>query len=513
MMNATDAISDRLRVVVVVVVLMAGVGGVIAGSDRVTSLRSSAVDTDSTEPLRLESAPRSTFNELNSVEDIDKNASADRDAAIASGDVLILNFTDPELQSAMIQGKTKATVPTVRDLLSSDQFDLLLRQTDAESNAKQLNLSAGINNGATKLVTGGGKTYMLIDTRSAVFDSRGNTVAASPSETFKARVKWEEGGTERNASTTFDITPRTAEFDAPDGEIIVSASKHQTISGSTTLAPGSKLTVRVRSDGPSAFIFTNTTRVERDGNFSLEFDFSNVGSNVSFKLNVMTPDIESPSNGFITQSPIATVVVEDQVFKNTENQSVRIRISRFDKGGFVTIHDKSYLNENIGYNESLRGVLKVTANQTSVQIPLDRPYRDNGTLIVVPHFDTNENDKFEYRSNGGAVDRPYLGPDKEPIVTSASVTIRPPNGLSASSKAATDVPQSHSSQKDASGAMNEEAKESKNANVKTTAGGGTSSDGVAGSSEIGSFLPAVAVIGGGLLLGFLITVLVLRWKR
>lgn len=515
MTNATDAISDRIRVVVVVVVvLMAGVGGVVAGSDRVTTSRS-AVESASSGPLTLETAPLSTFDELLSVDQINERATNERDAAIASGDVLILNFTDPELQSAMLKGTAKGIQPTARDLLSSDQFDLLVRQTDAESNAKQLNLSAGIYNGTARLVTGEQRTYLLIDTGGAMFDTGGKTVAAEPTESFEASVTWKTDGEMHNATESFEITPRTATFDTQDEEkVIVSASKHQRISGSTTLAPGSKLQVRARSTGPSAFIITKTTRVNPGGDFSLEFDFSNVGGNVSFELNVMNPGIESPTNGFITQSPTATVVVENQVFESTENQTVITQNSRLDNGGFVTIHDKSYLDENISYNESLRAVKKVNKNQTAVRIPLDKPYRKNGTLIVVPHFDTNDNGKFEYRSNNGTVDRPYLGPDKEPIVTSASVTIEQPTGMSANSKEnASYAASANSNQKGANGATNKEERASNNADGKTKAGGGTSGDGTTGGSELGSLLPAVAVIGGGLLLGFLIAVLVLRWKR
>ena len=60
---------------------------------------------------------------------------------------------------------------------------------------------------------------------------------------------------------------------------------------------------------------------------------------------------------------------------------------------------------------------------TNVRITLDRPYTHNGTVIIVPHLDTNNNTKYDFITSSGREDRPYLGTDGDPIVASANVTV------------------------------------------------------------------------------------------
>jgi len=62
-----------------------------------------------------------------------------------------------------------------------------------------------------------------------------------------------------------------------DGEsVTLAAASNATLSGETTLDPGTELRVLLRSSGENAFLLTNDTTVRADGRFVATFDASTV---------------------------------------------------------------------------------------------------------------------------------------------------------------------------------------------------------------------------------------------
>ena len=87
-------------------------------------------------------------------------------------------------------------------------------------------------------------------------------------------------------NATFTVEASATELDADPVE--VGAASNQTITGSTNYAPGTELTVRVRSSSdvsPGVFN-TDTVTVQPDGTFSAQFDFSEQSAGDTFSVTV-----------------------------------------------------------------------------------------------------------------------------------------------------------------------------------------------------------------------------------
>ncbi|WP_436908285.1 BGTF surface domain-containing protein [Halosimplex marinum] len=72
-----------------------------------------------------------------------------------------------------------------------------------------------------------------------------------------------------------------------DGKVVVDAAAQQTITGETTLDPGTTLSVRVTSRSSSSpFLMQVETTVDDDGTFAASFDFGDVSAGTPFEVTV-----------------------------------------------------------------------------------------------------------------------------------------------------------------------------------------------------------------------------------
>lgn len=91
-------------------------------------------------------------------------------------------------------------------------------------------------------------------------------------------------GEREEVSTRFTVVERTASFDAD--EPLEVPSDEATVSGTTTVAPGSTVTVSVRGTGERGFQKTAEATVEADGSWSATLDFSDVEAGTAFTAEV-----------------------------------------------------------------------------------------------------------------------------------------------------------------------------------------------------------------------------------
>ncbi|WP_255494093.1 BGTF surface domain-containing protein [Halarchaeum sp. CBA1220] len=92
----------------------------------------------------------------------------------------------------------------------------------------------------------------------------------------------------QNVSAEFSIDEAETTFDADPIE--VTATENAMISGTSTAAPGSDVTIRVRSDSSeNPFIKTVDTTVTSNGTFSGTFDFSGISVDTEFTANARGP--------------------------------------------------------------------------------------------------------------------------------------------------------------------------------------------------------------------------------
>jgi len=108
-------------------------------------------------------------------------------------------------------------------------------------------------------------------------------------------------------STGFEIVERDGAFDLNDEDLIeVEASSGQEITGSTNVAPGSEVQIRIRGTGDARFSKSlSEIIVDSDGTFAGEFDFSdrNVDDEFTATLrDVVTEDDNPEEDGLVVEA-------------------------------------------------------------------------------------------------------------------------------------------------------------------------------------------------------------------
>jgi PGF-CTERM protein len=145
---------------------------------------------------------------------------------------------------------------------------------------------------------------MILDQDGADIDDRfiGNFTVREESELVR-------GNNDQSVEAEYRILDRELEFDTNteiggEGGIEVEAAANQTINGTTTIAPGSEVSITVRSTGDSPFLLTEDAIVQEDGMFNASFDFSNVSVGQNFTVDA--------SGSYEDDPEVDGVVVEAQ---------------------------------------------------------------------------------------------------------------------------------------------------------------------------------------------------------
>ncbi|QIO22073.1 BGTF surface domain-containing protein [Haloarcula sp. JP-L23] len=91
------------------------------------------------------------------------------------------------------------------------------------------------------------------------------------------------------SATVVGVGPALADQSATvdDDSLPLASAEQQVVTGETSIAPGTELTVRLRSnDAAAPFLHQQTARVADDGSFAAVFDLSNVAPNTSYELTI-----------------------------------------------------------------------------------------------------------------------------------------------------------------------------------------------------------------------------------
>lgn len=114
-------------------------------------------------------------------------------------------------------------------------------------------------------------------------------------------------------------------------------------------------------------------------------------------------------------NPEATIVFEDQTSNGT---AVRVNSVNLSQSGFVAIHDRS-LTRNNSTVGSVIGVSQRLSAGPHQDVVVDlysvdgrefnqSELQENGTLVAMAHFDSNDNGEFDFVQTNGSVDGPYF---------------------------------------------------------------------------------------------------------
>lgn len=378
---------------------------------------SETIDQMAVEAVTIRTAPGSRFDDVDpggSVSDLTTEKET-----IAAGDVLVVEVASAELSNALASD-SEETDPNARLLELVRSGELEIRIADSDSSAT-LDLSATNETGGLRVIpeTDGSGASILIDTEQAVFEDETTGVTPGGLDVVIG------DRADEPVSKHVTVTPRNASFETDEnGRINLTVDANRTITGSTTVAPGTNLTVNIRSKEPTAFNITRTARVREDGTFSLRVDFGNVTKGTRFEVTIPDEGFASAAtDGILTATSTASVRLTPQRVGTDGPQTVVVESINLSEGGFVTVYDQSFLtSDRSEAPESYRGSSEYlrAGSHTNVTVTLDNAYEGEGTLVVVPHLDTNDNEAFD--SHNASVDEPYRGADGGAIIAIANVS-------------------------------------------------------------------------------------------
>ncbi|WP_210424099.1 DUF7282 domain-containing protein [Halorussus ruber] len=114
----------------------------------------------------------------------------------------------------------------------------------------------------------------------------------------------------------------------------------------------------------------------------------------------------------------ASVTINEQ---ETDGEQVVVESVTMPEGGFIAIHDSSVAEAPIA---SVLGnsVYLEPGTHENVTITLARPITEDQTLVAMPHFDTNDNEVYDFVLSTGELDGPYTA-DGSVVVDQANVTV------------------------------------------------------------------------------------------
>lgn len=146
------------------------------------------------------------------------------------------------------------------------------------------------------------------------------------------------------------------------------------------------------------------------------------GSVVALPGGQLTAQQDDETNG-------ASVTFEEQTSNGT---TVVVDEVTVPEGGFVTMHDSTLLEgEAIGSVVGVSEYLEPGTHENvtvdlfdveGIEFAEDERLEDGETLIAMPHFDTNDNEVYDFASTNGTEDGPYT--DEDGAVTDpANVTV------------------------------------------------------------------------------------------
>ncbi|MBX0286488.1 hypothetical protein EGH22_09125 [Halomicroarcula sp. F28] len=160
--------------------------------------------------------------------------------------------------------------------------------------------------------------------------------------TFETNVTDADASDSETIEVTHGEAGTEASLDYEGDTLNVKNTGGQTISGNTTLDPGTVLSVRIEStDDTDQFVFESEAMVQEDGSFSVTGDFSEYDSGTEFEVTVLDGDTELTSADGEVVAPTHLVYDGDTLnVQNSDNQTVSGNTT-LDSGTELTVRIQS----------------------------------------------------------------------------------------------------------------------------------------------------------------------------
>jgi len=277
-----------------------GTGQGVTESDDVATV---TLEERSTETLRMWTGSSGEISSVSDLEDVTEaieEGQITQSSDVAVGDLAVHQLEASGFEGALDARENEEVSSEFETLVTSGPLNLTIEEASpgANQDASELNLSYGDN--VTVIADGPNDTYfVVVDTGDVDFDAPRDEELPSDEDTeleTNVTVLQDDAGFDFTDDEAFDDDENEetlVEFTAEEPEASidepfnVSQASGQTVSGTTNVAPGTELTVRVRSQSgvSPSFLKTASPVIQPDGTFSATFDFS--GQNVGDEYDVV----------------------------------------------------------------------------------------------------------------------------------------------------------------------------------------------------------------------------------
>ncbi len=188
----------------------------------------------------------------------------------------------------------------------------------------------------------------------------------------------------------------TINKEAATDNVVVENATGQSVSGTSTYAPGTSLSVRLQAKSGSPYQFIKgpfTTQVEEDGTWEVDgLDMTSDTAGVSAAGSTFTVSVtkgnteEASADGEIRGPRDADLTYQDP--QDTRGEVITVDSADLNYGGFVVVKDAS---GNVLGNSDYIPVNKIGSN---IRIPVDT-LQSSQTLTLQAHVDSNGNEEFD----------------------------------------------------------------------------------------------------------------------
>ena len=276
--------------------------------------------------------------------------------------------------------------------------------------------------------TDGDESYDFVTSEGAddgpVTTSEGELVIDSATATVLSQVSFEPQTTSDTNVTVQSATLHDGGFVTIHDASLLEGAVFDSVRGTSEyLRPGTHEDVTVALDEfEESSTLIAMPHLDTNGNQQYDFvasEGANDGPYVAKDIVVAPAMVDVSGMG----QGSARVTLNNQT-ANGAAGSVTVSSATLPEGGFLTIHDGTLLDgDALG---SVRGTSDYleAGDHSDIEVSLDEPHTASGSIIAMPHRDTNGNEAYDFVSSEGETDAPYTTSDDEIVLDPAALTVR-----------------------------------------------------------------------------------------
>ncbi|MGZ0747990.1 BGTF surface domain-containing protein [Haloparvum sp. AD34] len=286
--------------------LRVSTGDAATTADNPQDLSVLVLEERSTNSVDLWTASTNTVDDLSNIDDVtaavEDNSLTEADT-VAKGDAIVHEFSASGLEGVLAAQDQDTTTAAFKAALDDGNVTVTLNQTEDSTKANRDPKSTAVAAEDVDAVFQSGDTYYVV-TKTGAFenvDFVGEEVYNVSIAVTDDKLLDGDDAADQTVVDQFEVAERSASFDTTPVE--AEASSESTITGSTTVAPGTELTVRVQStdDTEPRFVKSQTVTVQADGTFTATFDFSAQSAGDTFEASIRNGVPTTTADGEIVE--------------------------------------------------------------------------------------------------------------------------------------------------------------------------------------------------------------------